>query len=144
MPYFNSVGHIDDNLTPEEVTREYRRLYSLAPYHRKREAITQELGGACHVCGLQENLHFVRQADGPVFKANQLSTMSVARREEVLPFVRLLCEPHSNEVLYNAGKVTHGTWYAAYKKKCRCEECMEYMADYNLRRQEDRRYAKCL
>lgn len=80
--------------------------------------------------------------DGPLFRANQLSTMSVAKRAEVMPYVRLLCEQHSNEALYNAGQVTHGTWYAAYKKKCRCEECGEYMADYNIRRQEDRRYAK--
>lgn len=143
MPYFQSVGHIDDSLSPEEVTKEYRRRYSLAAYHRKREALVQELGGKCSVCESKESLVFVKNKDSPVdFVVNKLTTMSEEKREHVLPYVTLMCEHHANEVLYNKGRLTHGTYWSSYKVKCPCDECEEYRANRSLERREERRAKK--
>jgi len=142
MPFFKAVGYIDDNLTPEEVTKEYRRRYSLAAYHRKRAKIVEALGGKCFLCDAGEPLAFVKKAGAPAFRVGALVTMSEVRRKKILEHVELLCTEHVREKLYHKGRLTHGTYWAAYKKKCRCDECGEYMADYSLRRQENRRAAK--
>lgn len=143
MPFFKTVGHIDDSLSQEEVMKEYRRRYALAAYHRRRTALIAKLGGTCELCGSTESLNFARKPDAPkTIHVNRLASMSEKNRKKCLPHVRLLCEEHLRTELYDKDQITHGTWYSAYKKKCRCDDCYEFMADYNLRRQEDRRYAK--
>lgn len=140
MPYFPAVGHIDDNLPPEEVMREYRRRYSLAAYHRRRQGIVERLGGKCQICKSTEKLAFGRKPSAPkTLRVNQLATMSPDNLKKALKHVRLLCEEHLKTELYSKNKLTHGTWYAAYKKKCRCDDCEEFVIDYNMRRREDRR-----
>lgn len=142
MPYFESVGHIDDSLPPEEVVKEYRRRYALAAYHRRRSALVTKLGGKCSVCGCGGDLVFVRKDGAPEFRVGTIVTMSAKKRSQLLRHVVLMCEEHSQASLYNKGRVTHGTYFAAYKKKCRCDECGEYMANYALQRRENRRYKK--
>lgn len=143
MPYFKTVGHIDDSLSEEEVMKEYRRRYALAAYHRRRTALIKRLGSKCEICEATENLNFARKPDAPkTLRVNTLSTMTKSKLTKNLKHVRLLCEAHLRTELYAKDQITHGTWYSAYKKKCRCDECGEFMADYNLRRQEDRRAAR--
>jgi len=142
MPYFPAVGHIDDNLSPEEVTKEYRRRYSLAAYHKKRETIVDELGRKCETCGFTESLVFVKKPGAPDFKVGQLANMAGSVRVTLLEHVYLLCEEHAKQALYRKGKVTHGTYWSSYKVKCSCEECEEYRANRSLERREDRRVKK--
>lgn len=142
MPFFKAVGYIDDNLSPEEITREYRRRYTLAAYHKRRAKIVKDLGGKCFLCGTGEPLTFVKKPGAPAFRAGALVTMTTSRRQALTRWVQLLCTDHARQTLYRKGQLTHGTYWAAYKKYCRCDECSEYMADYNLRRQETRRAKK--
>ena len=142
MPYFPAVGHIDDNLSPEEVTKEYRRRYSLAAYHKKRELIVDELGRKCETCGVTESLVFVKKPGAPDFKVGQLANMAESVRVMLLEHVYLLCEEHAKQKLYKKGRVTHGTYWSSYKIKCPCEECSEYRANRSLERREDRRSKK--
>jgi hypothetical protein len=143
VPYFHSVGYIDDSLSQDEVAKEYRRRYSLAAYHRRRETIIQELGGECAACGSKEGLSFIKDKDSPVdFVVNKLATMAETKRTQVMPYVSLLCESHASEALHNKGRLTHGTYWAAYKCKCKCEDCDEYRANRSLERREDRRSNK--
>lgn len=143
MPFFKTVGHIDDNLSQEEIMKEYRRRYTLAAYRRRRAALIAQLGGTCDQCGATEALNFARKPGAPEsLRVNGLATMSKNKLTQSLMHVRLLCEEHLRTELYGKNQVTHGTWYSAYKKKCRCDDCGEFMADYNLRRQEDRKYAR--
>ena len=142
MPHFNAVGYIDDALSPAEVKREYQRRYSLASYHRRRASIVQRLGGRCAICKSKRRLTFVKTGGPASFRVGQLANASPKRRDAMLKHVLLLCGDHARERLHHKGRLTHGTWWAAYKKKCRCDDCCEYMLDYNLRRREDRRDAK--
>lgn len=139
MPYFPAVGHIDDTLSPEEVVKEYRRRYSLAAYHKKRELIVDELGRKCETCGASDGLVFVKKPGAPGFKVGQLANVSESRRVELLEHVYLLCDNHAKEKLYKKGRVTHGTYWSSYKVKCPCDECNEYRANRSLERREDRR-----
>lgn len=141
MPKFKTVGYIDDSLSREEVMREYRRRYSLSSYHRRRAEVVTELGGKCAECSSKIGLTFVKKKgkNAPPFRVGQLGNMNEKRRKKLLKYVEVLCSEHAKARLYSKGQITHGTWYSAYKKKCRCDECGEYMADYNLRRREDRR-----
>jgi hypothetical protein len=123
--------------------KESRRRYALEAYHRRRTALIEKLGGKCVMCGSTEALAFARTDTAPAsLRVNQLATMCAPKLKKALKHVRLLCGPHIKTELYRHQQITHGTWYAAYKKKCRCDECYEFMYDYNLRRQEDRRAAK--
>jgi hypothetical protein len=142
MPFFATVGHIDDNLSQDDVMKEYRRRYSLASYHRRRAALVAQLGGKCALCAETTDLHLTRVAGAPMFRVSTLANMAEERRAPLLAHIELLCSEHTSERLNHKGQITHGTYYAAYKKKCRCEDCEEYMADYNLRRKEDRRAAR--
>jgi hypothetical protein len=139
MPYFPAVGHIDDNLSPEEVTKEYRRRYSLAAYHKKRELIVDELGRKCETCGATNDLVFVKKPGAPDFKVGQLANIAESVRVTLLEHVYLLCEEHAKQKLYKKGRVTHGTYWSSYKVKCPCEECEEYRANRSLERREERR-----
>lgn len=56
MPFFKTVGHIDDNLSQEEIMKEYRRRYTLAAYRRRRAALITELGGRVISAGPQRRL----------------------------------------------------------------------------------------
>jgi hypothetical protein len=142
MPTFKSVGHIPDDLSPEAVAREYRRRYSLAAYYQHRAELVARLGNKCAQCDSVEELTIVRREGAPEFDVRKLHNMSEEKRAGLLPLVELLCREHANQRLYGKGRVTHGTWYAAYKQKCDCDDCGEYKADYALRRKEDRRAAK--
>lgn len=143
MPYFPAVGHIDDNLSKEEIQQEYRRRYSLAAYHRRRAELIARLGGVCSLCAQTEGLLFVRAESAPkTLRVNQLTTMAAKKLARALKHVRLVCPEHAYEHKYSDDKIKHGAYYAAYRRNCRCDECQEYIADYNLRRREDRRYAK--
>lgn len=144
MPYFPAVGHIDDSLSPEDVMREYRRRYSLASYHKKREVLVEKLGGQCLVCRSKDSLILVKKDGAPEFRVGQLVNMSEARRDVLLEHCALMCKEHSSEKLYNKGRLTHGTYWSSYKKKCRCEECDEYRANRSLERREDRKFKKIM
>ena len=140
MPYFPAVGHIDDTLSPQEVMREYRRRYGLAAYHRRRQALVAELGGQCSVCGARDcDLVMVRRPGSPRFHAGSLVTASKKRRDELIAHVTLMCEPHASE--QGRGDIKHGAYWAAYRRKCQCDECGEYRANRALERREDRRRA---
>lgn len=142
MPFFKTVGYIEDEAPPDVVMREYRRRYSLEAYHRRRAELLTELGGRCSRCATTTDLVMVRKPKTPKFTPGALVTLSAAKRQKFLGHVILLCGEHASQRLYRKGQLTHGTYWAAYKKKCRCDECGEYMADYNLRRRENRRAAK--
>lgn len=142
MPHFKNVGYIDDNLTPAEIKKEYYRRYSLAAYHRRRAEIVTALGAVCATCGAGGPMTFVRKPDAPEFRVADIVTMSAVRRDRRLRWVQLLCETHASEVLYDKGQLTHGTYWAAFKKKCACGDCDQYKVAYNIRRRENRRAAK--
>lgn len=143
MPEFKSVGYIDDSLSADAVAREYRRRYSLSAYHQRRADLVRDLGGICYSCGGTDGLFFIRLPDCPGgFDLNKLAFMGAKRLNQVLPSVGLLCREHKGEYLYNKGRLTHGTYWAAYKKKCSCDDCEEYRFNRALERREDRRAKK--
>lgn len=143
MPYFKAVGHIDDSLSPEAVAREYRRRYGLAAYHRRRAEIIDALGARCSVCGARDcDLVMVRKKGSPKFHVGSMITMSARRRAPLMRHVTLMCEEHASQALYRKDQLKHGAYWAAYRKKCQCEECGEYRANRALERREDRRRAR--
>lgn len=145
MPYFPAVGLIDDSLSPEDVMKEYRRRYSLASYHRRRAELVKQLGGKCSVCGSPDGVTFVKRKDSkgaPDFKINQIVNMSGKNRDKLLKYCALMCNEHAQESAHHKGRLTHGTYWSAYKKKCLCDDCGEYRANLALQRREDRRLRK--
>lgn len=144
MPYFKSVGHISDELSPSEQETEYRRKWAMVNYHNRRGKVLELLGGKCATCSTVEDLIVCRLKDEgiPKFRSNNLHFMSEAKLKTLLPFCTLLCREHAHQFLFAKGRVTHGTHWAAYKHKCTCDECEEYRADFALRRREDRKAAR--
>lgn len=142
MPYFPAVGFIDDNLPEDEVTREYRRRYSLASYHKRRAVLVEKMGGVCSVCGSAEGITLVKKKKAPAFKVSQVVNMNEKNRAPLLKHCVLMCSEHAKEKLHHKGRLTHGTYWAAYKKKCSCDDCAEYRANLSLQRREDRRIKK--
>jgi hypothetical protein len=141
MPFFAAVGHIDDTLSPEDIKREYHRRFALVRYHQKRAAFIESLGGACSRCGVGGGeMALVKTADAPRgFHPGQLVNMSEKRRKKYVRYVVLLCAEHKMVEIFRKGKLTHGTYWAAYKKKCQCDDCGEYRLNRALERREERR-----
>lgn len=165
MPHFNAVGYIDekDFPTQEDVMREYRRRYALAAYHERRNELIRKISptGVCAACAKEnpdapalEPSNLVLSwknkkaeavgKEAGVRRANSLITIRKELLDEVLKhkLVEVLCDDHAKRKLWGKGTLTHGTYWAAYRHKCDCEECLEYRADYILRRREDRRFKK--
>lgn len=163
MPYFPSVGFIDDAVftTPEAVTREYRRRYSLAAYHERRAELVQSTApdGVCRECARTLPPVFHRAspkltlvwrddeaaAQGRAMGVKRANSMATARRDIVTKIlsaglVEGLCDDHAKRRLWGRGTFTHGTYWGAYHHKCKCDDCLEYRADHILRRREDRRF----
>lgn len=162
----HGVGFIDPAVFQDEeaVEREYKRRYALAAYHRRRSAVFREATdgtGACEVCVASAKVPAWAMRARPreavllwrdvtaltyamslgVDRVNKIALVKEATRRLLLEkkCVRILCQHHARELLWKKGRLTHGTYWAAYKKKCQCEDCFEYRADSALRRREDRR-----
>lgn len=165
MPYFPSVGFIDDAVftTPEAVTREYHRRYSLAAYHTRRASLLRTISptGVCCECAQTlppifhrscTNLTMAWRDDKAAAKAEALGVkranyLGTAKRETAKKILRsklvvALCDYHAKRKLWGKGTFVHGTHWGAYKHKCQCDDCLEYRADHILRRREDRREKK--
>lgn len=165
MPYFPSVGFIDDAVftTPEDVMREYHRRYSLAAYHARRASLVRAVSpeAVCLECARtlptpfrrsSTDLTLVWRDDKAAAKAQALGVkranyLGTAKRETVKKILRAklveaLCDDHAKRKLWGKGTYTHGTYWGAYRHKCQCDDCLEYRADHILRRREDRRAKK--
>ena len=120
--------------------RERYNATALADYHARRAYLVQALGGKCVTCGLTENLitRFKPALAVPVKSTKKIVTCSPEQLQHWLPMLELVCRrKHEGE-----HEFTHGMWYAAYKHKCKCDDCAEYRANYALERREDRRAKK--
>ena len=123
--------------------KEYRRVRSLAAYHARRQELLTAVGGSCSRCQGQGHL-VLTWVDGDaaagelgLSSVKGLYTCSQAVVDKAMAggLVAAVCR-----ACVSADRPwQHGTWYAAYKKKCRCSDCGEFAADYALRRREDRR-----
>lgn len=172
MPHFcTTVGYIDDTQfsNRNDVMREYRRRYSLAAYHQRRAKVVFDATngtGVCSLCSVtptpyrryvgtraltllwRDEAAAERAAKLGLKRVNQIATIRKELRDRLLSegLVAALCVKHARERLYGGaegfGHLKHGAYYAAFKKKCRCDDCLEYKADNALRRREDRRRAK--
>jgi len=130
--------------------RQYIREYMWANgkkiYRRNCERLHQLLGNKCAVCGETEKLT-VNNKDLAVSKdelvdLSHLWSLSIEKLAAYLPKIHLLCPQHRQDARRKIRPFTHGLWWAAYKKKCQCEECEEFRANYALERRENRRYKK--
>lgn len=162
----HGVGFIDPATFRDEeaVEREYRRRYALAAYHRRRASVVVSASdgtGVCAVCATSAEVPAWAMRAKPleavllwrdaraatlarmlgVDRVNKIALVKETTRRALLEqgCVRVVCDKHAMKLLWKKGRLTHGTYWAAYKKKCKCAECAEYRADSALRRREDRR-----
>lgn len=121
----------------------YMREYILARYHRRKAEWTERLGGACASCGsTAEDLQFDHVDPATKsFTIGRLWSMADATVEAELAKCQLLCKPCHQTKTTSEWKErrTHGAVYAAVQKKCPCEKCVAFKADYARRRRERRR-----
>lgn len=119
------------------------RTYFRRRYHTRREEAFVALGNKCsfencEVDNREELFVCSKHLDQRVNFAKVFG-LSEKKFTEALEHMCLLCKTHKD---VRARKEVHGTYHSYYKKKCRCDECLEFNADYMLRRREDRRNKK--
>jgi hypothetical protein len=113
-----------------------RREYQNERKRMARASLVAALGSKCFQCSKTYDLFLARKEGAPVFRMTQLPHMGPTRRKQLLPYVQLLCQAHMR--VY-ATPLTHGLYHAAVKKKCTCDECGEFYANWLLERREDYR-----
>ncbi len=125
----------------------YQKRYQLERYHRRRQTAIVYLGGKCSICGSTDKLEIDHK--NPSLKTldlGRLWSVSEKRYLEELPKCQLLCKDHhiQKSQIEDAVRrpVTHGKYWAAYKHKCKCDECLVFIVHYNKERQEKRKASK--
>jgi 5-methylcytosine-specific restriction endonuclease McrA len=110
--------------------KEYQRQYQLAKYRRWMKEAREKLGGRCVICGTTENLEFDHIDPGTKsFSLGGRRPNRAAWDTEVAKCQLLCYEHHKEKTSREQRKEVHGTW-GMYKKKCRCEECREFVRTY--------------
>lgn len=97
--------------------------------NRRKRLAVKLLGGCCSNCGVEGNLLFCAKHVGERSILSQRALTATEKRflAEVDRTV-LLCDACYWERLMSSPKrrkFTHGTYYAYYKRKCRCDLCLE-------------------
>ena len=67
---------------------------------------------------------------------------AAARQSPHLAKLHLLCQTHRPNANPAAGRLTHGTYWACFKKKCKCEACQAYRLEFYVEHNEARRLAR--
>lgn len=110
--------------------------YHLARYHARRKKALRMLGGKCKQCGSKKDLQ-IDHVD-PSTKA-----MDVAKEWgnplffEELKKCQALCRScHKKKTSSEQRRDIHGTWGMYRNRKCRCDVCRAFVADYMRRRRK--------
>ena len=122
----------------------YHKEYQLKRYHRRRAEAIEKLGSKCSVCGIVADLEIDhidwRLKEIPI---NKLWGISNERFYAELAKCQLLCERHhiakTSLEISERRPMTHGLYWAAYKRNCQCQECLDFRVEYNKQRKEQRR-----
>lgn len=113
----------------------YQKIYQLKRYHARRQEAIENLGGKCVACGTTENLELDHiDPSTKSFPISKLWSISKAKFLEELAKCQLLC--NSCHIIKskqdNKKPITHGKYWATYKHKCICEECMSYRISHKI------------
>ena len=107
--------------------------YSLARYHRKRNAYIVSLGGKCVRCGATQQLEFdhIKRSE-KLFTITDCWDYPVQMMLAELAKCQLLCKPcHKAKTLVEVtGPRAHGTWGQYTNGKCRCRVCKDFFNAY--------------
>lgn len=116
------------------------RQYVLDRYHRRRAEWIEKKGGKCVRCGETDGLQFDHiDPATKTFTISKLWSLSNAKIEAELRKCQILCVPcHKDKTRAETTPFSHGTWYAAYNKKCKCDDCASYRRWYNQQRRAKR------
>lgn len=149
QPHFNRVSIDFSSLVFPSQTKEYHQSYMKTYYHKRRAVILNKLGNVCGICGSVDRLQVCSKdltATSNHFNLSNVWSIASNRLDDTLTTkCQLLCKTHRVEAQNAARKkqpIKHGAYYAYFKKKCRCDDCIEYNCDLVLRRREGRREFK--
>jgi 5-methylcytosine-specific restriction endonuclease McrA len=120
-------------------SKEKRREYHLAYYHKRRKLLISLLGGECVQCGAKVNLN-IDHIDPTKKSINFTKTLSLDVVLEELGKCQLLCvKCHKKKTSIEHSGFTHGTYYGWFKKKCSCEACLKAKRAWHDKRNARRR-----
>ena len=107
---------------------------------KRRQDWIDSQGGHCVKCGSTDELevdHIYQEE-----KSREVSSLWVLKestRMDELKKCQVLCHDcHLEKTVAEKDPMRHGTWYSAYFKKCKCEDCLAYVEAYNVQRREKR------
>ena len=121
------------------------KSYMLRRYHERRTAAIERLGGQCAQCGSKDDLQLdhIDWRDKS-FGVSKLWSCSKERFDQEVEKCQVLCEPchiekSRTDISEIRGGITHGKYWAAYKKKCDCDACQQFKRDHNAKRRAARK-----
>lgn len=118
---------------------EYQRQYQLEKYYRWMDEARESLGGRCAVCGTTENLEF--DHIDPATKLFTIGSFRPSRPawDVEVAKCQLLCYEHHKEKTAREKRVeVHGTWGMYRNRKCRCQECRDFVNAYMRERRRNK------
>ena len=115
---------------------EQRKIREARRYGTRRTYAEELLGNRCSAKGCQR-VDALRLSGPKPFAS--IYAISLDRLNEELQSFRLTCPDHRG-----AYKVRHYCYTTYFKRKCRCDECCEWHADYLLRLREDQERASSM
>lgn len=117
---------------PTNEERARRRVYDLNRYHERRRRAIASLGGKCVVCGTEDSLEL--DHIDPSTKSFNISE-AWGKSESVwwaeVEKCQLLCITHHKKKTAKEQTKGHGTWGSVRNRKCKCDECREFVRDYH-------------
>lgn len=123
--------------TNKQQVKEYHKEY----YYKRRQELTDYLGGSCVICGSSKDLHFDHvDPSKKSFNIKDNLSISNPKVRAELDKCQLLCEKHHHEKTSKENEgFTHGTVYAWMKKRCRCDICKPEWRKWHNERNKKRR-----
>jgi hypothetical protein len=123
-----------------EAWAQYHRERNAVEYPKRRGKILAFLGGKCHKCGSEDNLLVVIKPGAPEDLRFDFTQWARAWDKLEAQLIHHQLECRSCKVYAAPLKeIKHGAYWAAYKRKCKCDDCEEYKMNLALERRENRR-----
>ena len=108
----------------------------------RRVQLVEALGGKCAVCGIlaSQTKLFLQNLD----LQNPLDTTRLIHGSiEAWPALKsrigLACYDHRRIARKRSGNIRHGAYWAAFKKKCPCADCLQFKKEWGQLMNEKRR-----
>lgn len=114
---------------------EYMRKYMAERYERRKQAIYEQLGGKCKVCGSTDNFEIdhIDRREKSFTVGTLLAGISKEKLETELKKCQLLCKKCHKEKTHSELGAKHGSPGMYRHQKCRCRICN----DANNKRSRD-------